>query len=149
MPQREVDDWFWKIGIDFQRMGEEMVRVRPSVASGRCWEPRIDFLEEPDRLILKAELAGVRGEEVQVLYLRDRHSVLIRGRRAEDDMEASRTGWFQLEICYGPFEREVRLPSVPIDTDGIRASYRNGFLVVSIPKALDERQTRTISVTQT
>ena len=135
MARREVDEWFWQAGEDLQRLSEEFTRSRPRVASARFWEPRVDVIEEEHRLLLKAEIAGVRGDEIHLLYLPERHALLIRGSRPEDDFsDGNRRGVHQLEIYYGEFQREVRLPDVSIDAKGIRAQYRNGFLLVMIPK---------------
>lgn len=135
MPHREVDEWFWQVGSELHRITEELSSGRPRVASGRAWEPRIDLVEDSDRFLLKAEIAGVRGEEIQLLYVPERNSLLLRGDRLEEDYsDGSRTGIHQLEIFYGEFQREVRLPNVPIDATRIRAQYRNGFLLVTIPK---------------
>lgn len=135
MARREVEEWFWQVGSDLQRLSEEMHRFRPALASGKAWEPRVDIIEDDRRIILKAEIAGVRGEDIHLLYVPERHSVLIRGLRREEDYEdRERTNIYQLEIFYGPFQREVRLPDVSIQSDEIRASYRNGFLLVLIPK---------------
>lgn len=118
-----------------QRLSEEMGRTRPAVASRRSWEPRVDVIEEENRFLLKVEIAGVRGEDINVLYLPERHAVLIRGNRPEEDYsDGRRTGIYQLEILYGDFQREIRLPDISIDASGIRATYRNGILLVMIPK---------------
>jgi HSP20 family protein len=135
MARREVEEWFWQVGSELHRISEELANGRPKVASGRAWEPRIDLIEEDRRFVLKAEIAGVRGEEIQLLYLPERHSILLRGTRNEEDYsDGMRTGIHQLEIFYGEFQREVRLPGSPIDASNIRAQYRNGFLLVMIPK---------------
>jgi HSP20 family protein len=135
MARREVEEWFWQVGSDLQRMSDEMHRFRPAVAAGKAWEPRVDVIEDEHRIIIKAEIAGVRGEDIQLLYVPERHSVLIRGLRREEDFEdGERTNFYQLEIFYGPFQREVKLPEVSVRSDEIRASYRNGFLLVQIPK---------------
>jgi HSP20 family molecular chaperone IbpA len=60
--------------------------------------------------------------------------VILRGRRNEEDFGHDRTGAFQLEIYYGDFEREVKLPDVEIVPQGMRATYRNGMLTVVLPK---------------
>ena len=147
MPRREVDEWFWQVGSELHRITEEMSGGRPRVATGRAWEPRIDLIEERDRLLLKAEIAGVRGEEIQLLYIPERNSLLLRGNREEEDYsDGSRTGIHQLEIFYGEFQREVRLPNVPIDATQIRAQYRNGFLLVTIPKLERIVVTRTVTI---
>lgn len=135
MPRREVEEWFWQLGHEMQRLSEELNRSRPGIASGHAWEPRIDLIEEERRFLIKAEIAGVSGDDISLLYIPDRHSILIRGRRPEQDYsDGSRTGIHQLEIFYGDFQREVRLPDASVDASGIRATYRNGFLIIMVPK---------------
>lgn len=147
MPRREVDEWFWQVGGELHRITEELSGGLPRVATGRAWEPRIDLIEETSRFLLKAEIAGVRGEEIQLLYVPERHSILVRGSRDEEDYsDGNRTGIHQLEIFYGDFQREVRLPDVAIDPSRIRAQYRNGFLLVMIPKLDRIVVTRTVTI---
>jgi HSP20 family protein len=105
------------------------------------------MVEEDHRLLIKAEIAGMRGDDIHLLYIPERHTVLLRGSRPELDFsDGSRVGIHQLEILYGEFEREIRLPDVAIDAQGIRAQYRNGFLVVMVPKMERVVATRTIRV---
>ena len=147
MPRRELDEWFWQIGSELQRLNEELHPLRPTIAS-RFWEPRVDVLEDNLNVILKAELAGIRGEDIQLLYVPERHSILLRGiRREEDSRDSNRTGIYQLEIYYGEFEREIKLPEIAVEPDGIKAHYRNGFLVIVVPKTAEIRpQARTKKV---
>lgn len=136
MSRHDVDEWFWQVGIDMQRLGDETIRTRPTIAPGRCWEPRVDLVEEDERYVLKADIAGVRADDINILYLPDRHSVVLRGIRPETDFASEgHVTVHQLEILYGGFQREIRLPGAPIDVDRMRAQYRNGFLIVVIPKA--------------
>lgn len=136
MASRKQDEWLWQIEASLSRLGEGVSARVPSVASKRCWQPAIDLVEDPTRFILKVELAGVNGEDVDVLYVPGRHSILIRGHRPEEDSgDEPRTGIHRLEIFYGDFEREVPLPEAPVEPQGIRSGYRGGFLFVLIPKA--------------
>lgn len=136
MSKRDVEEWFWLPGEEMHRLAEEMGRSRPRIATGRAWEPRIDLIEETGRFLIKAEIAGVRGDDIHLLYLADRHSLLIKGTRQEEDFsDGNRAAVHQLEIFYGEFAREIRLPDIPVDPNGIRATYRNGFLLVMVPKA--------------
>jgi HSP20 family protein len=144
MPRRGVDEWFWGVG-DLQRLTEELTRSRPAIAVGKGWEPRVDLMEDERRLILKAEIAGVKGEDIQVLYIPDRHSILIRGVRREDG-PSGHCSCHQLEIFYGEFAREIHLPDVSIDPQSMRAQYRNGFLLVMIPKSDTVVVTKTITI---
>ena len=147
MPRRDLDEWFWHVGSQLERLSEELHPLRPTIAS-RFWEPRIDVLEDNLHVILKAELAGIRGEDIQLLYIPERHSILLRGvRREEDSRDSNRTGIYQLEIYYGEFEREIKLPEIAVEPDGIKAHYRNGFLIIVVPKAAEIRpQARTKKV---
>ena len=103
-------------------------------------------MEDDRNFIIKAEIAGVRGEDIQLLFLPERHSILIRGVRSEDDSPASGRRLHQLEIPFGEFAREVKLPEVPIEHQNMRAQYKNGFLLVMIPKAETIVVTRTITI---
>ncbi len=147
MPRRDAEEWFWQVGSDLHRITEDLSGTRPRVAVGRAWEPRIDLIEETGRFLLKAEIAGVRGDEIQLQYLPERNSIVLRGNREEEDYsDGSRTSIHQLEIFYGEFQREVRLPDVPVDPTQIRAQYRNGFLLVTIPKAERVVVTRIVTI---
>jgi HSP20 family protein len=138
MPKRDLDEWFWQVGTEFQRFSEEILKTSRPLAGKRCWEPRVDVVEDENGFLIKAELAGVRGEDVQLYYVADRHSLYIRGvRRESDGLEATRIGCYQLEIYYGEFEREVRLPELTVNPKGIKAQFRNGILFVTVPKAED------------
>jgi len=134
MARKKVDQWLWQVGVDLQRMNEEMASTRPTVASGRYWEPRVDVIDQGDRLLVRAEIAGVRVEDVGLMYNLDRHALLIRGYRREDLEDEFRAAFFQLEVPFGEFQREIALPGEAIDPEGIRAHYRNGFLYVILPK---------------
>ena len=99
------------------------------------WEPRVDLLEDDQHLIVKAEIAGVKGDEIQLIYSAEHNTLTIRGLRHEEDLqETCRTGCYQLEIYYGEFERVLELPDENGDPDGMKGHYRNGILTVRIPK---------------
>ena len=147
MARREIDEWFWQVGSDLERISEELMNGRPKLATGKCWVPKVDVIEESRRLIVKAELAGVRGDGISLLYVPERHSILLRGQRPEQDFsDGNRTGIHQLEILYGEFEREISLPNVAIDSEEIKAQFRNGILLVMIPKKDRAVVTRTTKV---
>jgi HSP20 family protein len=136
MPRREVDEWFWHISGELQPLAEELSKGRPRLANARFWEPRVDLIEESSRYLIKAEIAGVKAEDIEIIFLPERDSLVIKGFRPEGDLpDGDRQGVHQLEIFYGEFQREIRLPDHhPVDVQGIRAQYRNGFLYVLIPK---------------
>jgi HSP20 family protein len=135
MSRREVDERFWQVTGDLQQLAEELSGVRPRVANARYWEPKVDLIEEQSQFLVKAELAGVKVDDIGLIYIPERHSLLIRGVRQEADLsDGCRQGAHQLEIYYGEFQREIKLPDSPIEPKSIRAQYKNGFLYVLIPK---------------
>jgi HSP20 family protein len=135
MARREGEDFFWQGGADLSKLSDELNHSRPRVAIKKTWEPLVDLIEESKRIVIKADLAGVTGEDIDLSYIPERHALAIRGHRPEDaDSEQDRVGVYQLEILYGDFEREISLPEVALNFDEIRAIYRNGLLIVLIPK---------------
>jgi HSP20 family protein len=136
MPKRELEELFWQISGELKPIAEDVSAGRPMVASARFWEPRVDLIEEEDRFLVKAEIAGVRGQDIEILYQPERHSLLVRGSRFEGDFsDGNRKGVHQLEIFYGEFQREIKFPQeTEVDPNQIRARYRNGFLYVLVPK---------------
>jgi len=139
MARRDPEEWFWQVGSELQRLTHEMMHTRQTIVRRSFWEPRVDVLEDDHQFILKAEIAGVRGDEIQLLWDDNRHAIVIRGNRhADDHSEIGEAGCYQLEIYYGDFEREVSLPDVDVDPHGMKAHYRNGILTVRIPKRGDD-----------
>ena len=135
MPRRDVEEWFVQVGREMASLAEELNAGRPRVAGGMGWEPRVDLFEEEHRLLIRAELAGIRAEDVSLHYVPERHAILIRGIRPEaGPSDGGRRAAHLLEIPMGEFAREVALPAVSIDARAIRASFRHGMLLVAIPK---------------
>ena len=134
MRRRETEEWFFEIGTDLGRFAEELSRGGPKLARGKLWEPRIDVFEDDTKIVVRAEIAGVRGEDISLIYVPERNSLLIRGVRSQEEIH-ERSVAHQLEIYYGEFEREQPLPEGELEPAGIRAQYRNGFLTVVLPKA--------------
>jgi HSP20 family protein len=109
--------------------------------TSRRWAPAVDLVEREDSLVLRADLPGLREEDVQI-EVRD-HVLTISGeRRAE--FEDSEQGYYRIERAFGSFSRSLSLPE-GVDADKIEASFDNGVLEVTIPKP-EERKPRRISI---
>ncbi|MDX2064886.1 MAG: Hsp20/alpha crystallin family protein [Fimbriimonadaceae bacterium] len=148
MGSREVEEWLW-IRAQGGSFAEDLAGVPiQKVAGSRFWEPRADVWEEGHRFLLKFELPGVRPEDVTLSYLPDRHAIAVSGIRLDDFEGVESVGLHQLEVPYGEFRREVALPAVTIDKAAIRAQYRNGFLVVMVPKLERVIVTRHVPISQ-
>ena len=92
------------------------------------WAPAVDVLETEDAYLLFAELPGVAREDIQ-LQVRERRLELT-GRRQS---LGENRNFLRMERSYGPFRRTFDL-GMPVDTDGINASFDRGILRVAIPK---------------
>ena len=111
MARRAIEELFWHGGNDLGRLTEEIGMGRPKVANARFWEPRVDVFEEGHRFVLRAELAGVRGEDIQLLYIAERHAIVIRGIRQDGELTNSDgVVTHQLEIYYGDFRNSSPVP---------------------------------------
>ena len=125
-------DDFDHMGSKFEKTIEEMFRaVNPIFKlSERTWSPQMDIYETPEEIIIRAEIAGVDKENLEVEI--NNKAVRIFGSRTE--MPRSENGTYRLaEIQYGEFERILFLPA-PIDTEIVTSAYSNGFLQLRLAK---------------
>ncbi|MHB1460004.1 MAG: Hsp20/alpha crystallin family protein [Armatimonadota bacterium] len=144
-------DLLRRIELEMQRMTDEGITAcfDPQSSSSRFWQPKVDVTETALSYYVKAELSGVNPEDIDVSLAPDGRFVTISGCRNENKNNAEpRTSCHQLEIYFGPFERRVALPvQQPIDRDRISARYREGFLIIELPKVEQvEDQTHKIPI---
>jgi len=139
---RNYRDILRQMELEMQRLSDDALLsvFGPLGATERFWQPPVDLCETEDALVVKAELAGVHPDRINVSLSADDRMLVISGIRAEDEEERrARVRCYQLEIYYGPFERHVALPpDIPVDRDNISATYRNGVLTVRLPKRVRE-----------
>ena len=95
------------------------------------WAPRIEAFQQGDRFIVRAEIPGVKKEDVDVELTDD--ALTIRGERREE-REENREGYFQSEREYGQFYRVIPLPEGVIG-ESAQATFRDGMLEVSMQAA--------------
>ena len=134
-----------KIGSTFEKTVEDLFRtINPMFTiAEQKWKPQMDIYETPDQILILAEIAGVKKEDLELEI--SNKAVRIYGTRAE--FPRGENAKYRLaEIQYGRFERTLYLPS-PIDPEVVSASYSNGFLQIRLAKpSLDK--TRKIPITE-
>ena len=118
---------------DLDRMAGHRLRVvghddkDQSVAD---WAPAVDIIEEKDRFVLKADVPGVKPEDIDVNM--ENGVLSVSGHRHEESTEQA-DGIKRIERLSGRFYRRFTLPEAA-DADGISAKCANGILEVVIPK---------------
>ena len=98
--------------------------------AAHAFRPNADVYETAESVVALFEIAGIRGQEIDVRIEARRLSV--RGVRAERHA-GERRAYSAVEIPFGPFERTVVLPA-DVDAEHARAVYADGLLEVSLPK---------------
>jgi HSP20 family protein len=131
------EDFIRQMEQEFDRSEEMLRRFLHSITSPeRFWEPQADVYETREAVRVKVELAGVRPETIQVELSGDGRALAVRGVREDERAEAvNRILFHQMEIYLGPFERVLTLPpGAEVDRDQVQASYKDGFLLITLPK---------------
>ena len=107
----------------------------------RAWNPAIDVYEDKNDLFVKAELPGLKKEEIDV-SLEDGVLTLTGERKVEQ--RADNAAVHRAERFVGRFQRSITLPT-QVKGDQVKAHYQDGLLTITLPKA-DEVKTKQIEV---
>ncbi len=112
----------------FERRREVLHAVAWQVSSG-VWSPPTDMYETETEYVVRVEIAGMREDDFEVTY--EDGFLLIDGVRPDS---AERRAYHQMEIRFGKFSTAVAIPGA-VDLEASEAGYKDGFLVVVLPKA--------------
>ncbi len=119
-PLREIEDFFerpmWRLPVE-----------------ERGWMPAVDIFEKDDKFVVKAELPGMKEEDIDVSVVGD--TLMIKGEK-KTETEVKEENYYRCERAYGSFYRSVPLPST-VDADKIEASFEDGVLEVTLPKSAE------------
>jgi len=95
------------------------------------WAPTVDLYEDKDHVYVKAEVPGMKKEEIDV-SLHD-NALTISGERKleQKDQDAEN---YRSERFFGRFTRSVTLP-VAVEGEKVKANYKDGILTITLPKS--------------
>ena len=104
--------------------------------------PAIDVVQEGEDLMVRAELPGVKLEDVEMTV---HHGVLTISGKRDEQREEERGGYLVRERRSGSFRRSLQLPE-GVNEDSIRARFENGVLEVTIQGAAAAQGPKRIQV---
>ena len=129
---------------EMERRFEDFIR-RPLSALEPSWWPRmrmpemesvspnVDIFEEGHNFVVKAEIPGMKKEDIQVNLTDD--MITISGEKKKEE-KVEKKDYYRVERSYGSFSRSFRFPQ-EVQTDKAKATFKDGILEVSIPKTAE------------
>ena len=94
------------------------------------WTRALDVFEDKDNIYVRAELPGMRKEEIEV-SLHNGGLSISGERKSEEKYKDAEV--YRGERFFGRFQRSVTLPT-PVAADKVKAQYKDGILTVTLPK---------------
>ncbi len=126
---------------DMNRLFDSFFGTHGQQSLSRRWVPAMDLVEVGDALVLKADLPGLRREDVNIEV---KDGVLTISGERKDEHEEKADGYYRVERTFGSFARTLTLPK-GIEAEGIAADFADGVLEVKIPKP-EERKPHRIEI---
>ena len=98
--------------------------------------PTVDIFEEGNDLVVKAELPGIKKDDLNVTITENR--ITISGEKKQEE-KVEKKNYHRIESSYGSFSRSFRLPE-NVKGDASKASFKEGVLEIRIPKSEEAKQ---------
>jgi len=117
------------------RMFESAFPGRADASAMTAWAPSVDIYETENELVLKADLPDVSEKDLDIRV--ENNMLTIHGER-KFEQKVKEENYLRIERTYGSFSRSFSLPNT-INTEAIKADYKNGVLTVEIPKRAESK----------
>jgi len=126
----------WDPFRDLTALQSEVNRLFSRASGGdmgerQSWTPAIDVVETDNAIVLKAELAGMKPEDINI-EVQDNVLTVSGERRFQEEVKEDK--YYRIERRYGSFSRSLALPPTA-DESKVDATYDNGVLQVTVRKA--------------
>jgi HSP20 family molecular chaperone IbpA len=119
-----------------QQMSDD--RYEESQLPAEEGELSVDVLNNDEEIIIKAMVAGVKPQDLDIQITRD--MVTIHGTR-EEEIEVKQEDYFHKELYWGSFARNIILPE-EVDVEAAEAKEKHGLLIIKLPKIDKNRKTK-------
>ncbi len=149
-PARKKDVKRWDPLREFDRLQNEIANLFDWTVGQRGgrgetpemqWSPDIDVIDEEKEYIIKADIPGIKPEDLDVRV--EDGTLTIRGERKVEEEDKDKN-YYYVERSYGSFVRSFQLPA-EVDAGKVEASYKNGVLELKCPKT-EKSQARKIEI---
>jgi len=115
---------------EMTRLQDQLFRFNTPTQSEFAFRPTVDIFEDEASIQLKADLAGVKPEDVHIEV--ENNVLTVRGERKMEH-EEKKKGYHRVERAYGSFSRSFALPDT-VDSEKIDAAFDKGVLNLTLPK---------------
>ena len=139
---------FWDMQSQMNRMFNEMLGNLGGQRPGRQlegvseWAPAVDATTKDGNLVIRAELPGVKPEDVDISL---QNNVLTISGERKAEQEEQRGGYYIRERRYGSFSRSFSLPA-GTDESKVRARFEHGVLEVTVEGAAVVEEPKRIQI---
>jgi HSP20 family protein len=129
---------------ELHSLQDEMTRLFAGVAprSGNrdevsfgAWNPSVDIFEDKDKLVLEAELPGMKRDDFELSV--ENNVITLKGER-RFEKKTNEDNYHRVERSYGSFTRSFTLPQT-VSSEGAEAEFKDGILKVTLPKREDTK----------
>jgi HSP20 family protein len=142
-PFEEVERWFEEAWHNPFSMMRSMMWPQSEVSGFETSSPRVDIYDRGNELVLKADLPGMKKEDLDI-HLAD--NVLTISGETKKEEKVEKENYYRYERSHGSFFRRFELP-YDIDPEHIKAHMEDGVLEVKLPRTAEAQgKTRKISV---
>jgi HSP20 family protein len=106
------------------------------------WLPHLEMFERDGKLVVTADLPGVKKEDVKVEV--DQDAITLQGQR-RNEQTSRQQGYYRSERSYGSFYRTIPLPE-GADPSTASATFRDGVLEISLQAPLKRSGSRSLEI---
>ncbi|HEY4510948.1 MAG TPA: Hsp20/alpha crystallin family protein [Candidatus Paceibacterota bacterium] len=123
---------------EFEDIAREPAKGIQEIQEEPGGELAVDVYQTPTHIIIKAMIAGVKPEDLDISITRD--MVTLKGKR-EQHTEVQSGEYFFQELYWGMFSRTLVLPQ-EVEIEEAEAVEKHGLLIIRLPKIDKGRQTK-------
>jgi len=128
--------WLWRPWEDWWEDVDKWFEEKwPEIKTAEFMPP-VDIYEKDNNLIVETPITGIEPEKVDISI--EDNTLILKG-KSEKKSEVEEKDYYRKEVRYGSFYRAVSLPTKVIG-DKAEASYENGLLRITIPKAAEAKE---------